>query len=181
MARPAKGQDVLVKAKAAIASAKTVEELRAAQAVVFPLELGLTLERTAESIGISVRWTCTLRNRFARIARGEEQPRGQRGGRKRQNLTPEEEGRFLAPFLEKAATGGVLVVGSIHRALEERLGRKVSLSSVYNLLHRQGWRKLAPDKRHPQSDAQAQVDWKKNSRARSRGKPRPSRGAGRSE
>ncbi|MBF0421979.1 MAG: winged helix-turn-helix domain-containing protein, partial [Magnetococcales bacterium] len=31
-----------------------------------------------------------------------------------------------------------------------------------NLLHRHGWRKLAPDKRHSQSDPVAQADWKKN-------------------
>jgi Winged helix-turn helix len=31
-------------------------------------------------------------------------------------------------------------------------------------LHRHGWRKLAPDKRHPKSDPQAQEEWKKNSR-----------------
>ncbi|MDR0250284.1 MAG: winged helix-turn-helix domain-containing protein [Burkholderiales bacterium] len=39
----------------------------------------------------------------------------------------------------------------------------MALSSVYNLLHRHGWRKLAPDKRHPKSDPQAQEEWKKNS------------------
>jgi hypothetical protein len=31
-------------------------------------------------------------------------------------------------------------------------------SSVYNLMHRHGWRKLAPDKRHPQSDPLAQQE-----------------------
>ncbi len=47
-------------------------------------------------------------------------------------------------------------------ALGQRLGRKVALASAYNLLHRHNWRKLAPDKRHPQSDAAAQDEWKKN-------------------
>ncbi len=163
MARPAQGHDVLEQAKGTIAAAKTVEELRAAQAVLLPLEFGLSLSQTAEVIGVSVRWACTMRNRFARIARGEEEPRQRRGGRKRENLNPEEEKEFLAPFLESAKTGGVLVVGSIHRALEERVDRKVALSSVYNLLHRHGWRKLAPDKRHRKTDPQAQEDWKKNS------------------
>ena len=48
-------------------------------------------------------------------------------------------------------------------ALDKRLGREVALASAYNLLHRHDWRKLAPDKRHPQSDQLAQEEWKKNS------------------
>jgi hypothetical protein len=40
------------------------------------------------------------------------------------------------------------------------LGRKVALSSVYNLLHRNNWRKLSPDKKHPQSEP-AEEEWKK--------------------
>lgn len=158
MARPPKGQDALEQAREALASAEAVQDLRAAQAVVLPLEFGFSLVQTAQVIGVSKRWACTLRNRFIRIARGEEAPRGKRGGRKRQNLTLEEEERFLEPFLDQAKSGGVLVVGSIHWSLEELLGRKVALSSAYNLLHRHGWRKLAPDKSHTKSDPQAQEE-----------------------
>jgi transposase len=170
MARPPKGQDVLKQAKDALTSAGTVQDLRVAQAVVLPLEFGLSIAQTAQVIGVSTRWACTLRNRFARIARGDEAPRQQRGGRKRENMKPGEEEEFLAPFLEIAKAGGVLVVGSIHLALEARLGRKVALSSVYNLLHRHGWRKLAPDKSHTKSNVQTQEEWKKNSPKRSRRK-----------
>jgi transposase len=62
----------------------------------------------------------------------------------------------------------VLVVSGIKQALDKRLGRKVALSSVYNLLHRHGWRKLAPDKRHPKADVAAQEEFKKNSKTPSR-------------
>ena len=80
------------------------------------------------------------------------------GGRKRQNMSVQEEREFLAPFLASAATGGVLVVGQIKAALDRRLGRKVALASAYNLLHRHDWRKLAPDKCHPRSNPQAQEE-----------------------
>jgi transposase len=180
MARPARGREAVEQAKQAIAAAKSAEELRAAQALLLPLEYGLTLAQTAVAIGVSVRWACTMRNRFARIARGEEAPKARRGGRKRQNLTVEQEREFLAPFLVEAEGGGVLVVSAIHLALERRLGRKVALSSVYNLLHRHGWRKLAPDRRHPQADVQAQEAWKKNFAKRSPKPPPRSRGPARS-
>jgi hypothetical protein len=35
-------------------------------------------------------------------------------------------------------------------------------ATAYNLLHRHGWRKLAPDKRNVAADVQAQEEWKKN-------------------
>ena len=83
-------------------------------------------------------------------------------------MTHAEEAEFLAPFFEKAKTGGILIVGEIKQALDARLGRKVALSSAYNLLHRHNWRKLAPDKRHPKADVTAQEDWEKNFPASSR-------------
>lgn len=164
MSRPASGDDeVLVNARQAIASAQTVKQLRQAQAVVLPLAYGLSLADTAQAIGVSPGWACQLRRRFIRgqIAGAPDAPAA--GGRKRQNMSLQEEREFLAPFLQQATTGGVLVVAQIKAALDQRLGRKVALASAYNLLHRHDWRKLAPDKRHPQSDPAAQDEWKKNS------------------
>ena len=54
-------------------------------------------------------------------------------------------------------------LNDIKEAMNIRLGRRVALASAYNLLHRHGWRKLAPDKRHPQFDIEIQEAWKKNS------------------
>ncbi|HET6587060.1 MAG TPA: winged helix-turn-helix domain-containing protein [Oleiagrimonas sp.] len=163
MARIAKGQEVVEQARQTIAEAKTVEQLRQAQAVVLPLDQGLSLEATAQAIGLSVGWTSRLRNAFIRGEVVGDGSAPARGGRHHANFTPEREAEVLKPFLDRARTGGVLVVPEIKPALEEALGRPMALSTVYNLLHRHGWRKLAPDKQHPQSDAQAQQDWKKNS------------------
>ncbi|HEX7369710.1 MAG TPA: winged helix-turn-helix domain-containing protein [Rhodanobacteraceae bacterium] len=163
MARTAKGQQVVAKARQAIVAAKTVEQLRQAQAVVLPLDQGLSLEATAQSIGVSVGWASRLRNAFLRgeVVGVDDTP--PRGGRHHAHFTLEQEAGVLKPFLERAGAGGILVVPEIKPALEAALGRSMALSTVYNLLHRHGWRKLAPDKRHPQSDEQAQRDWKKNS------------------
>lgn len=163
MCRPASGDEaVLAMAREAIAAARTVAQLRQAQSVVLPLDCRLSLEQTAHALGISPGWACQLRRRFmqGQVVGADDATRP--GGRKRQNMSLEQEREFLAPFLEQASTGGVLVVGQIKAALDERLGRKVALASAYNLLHRHGWRRLAPDKRHPQSDPQAQQEWKKN-------------------
>lgn len=127
---------------------------------MLPLDYGLSLEQTARVIGRSAPWTCRLRNRFLADEIVGDGQRQSRGGRRRQNMTVEQERELLAPFLEQASTGGILVVGQVKTEIEARLERSMALSSVYNLLHRHGWRKLAPDKRHPQSDPLAQQEWK---------------------
>jgi transposase len=168
MARPVTGDDETIElAQIAITQATTLEELRQAQAVLLPLQYGLSLEHTAQVIGVSKGWACQLRRRFmsGRMVGAADAPKP--GGRKRENMSPEQEREFLAPFIEQAKTGGVLVVGEIKAALDKRLGRTVALASAYNLLHRHNWRKLVPDKRHPKSDPLAQEAWKKNSPKRS--------------
>jgi hypothetical protein len=72
-------------------------------------------------------------------------------------------------FFSRAVSGGSegrrgVVVPPIQAALESHLGWPVALSTVYRMLHRQGWRKLAPDKRHPNADPAAQEEWKKTPR-----------------
>lgn len=163
MSRPHRGQESLDSALKVIASAKTIEQLRQAQAVVLPLQYGMSMEQTAQAIGLSKGWTCCLRNQFIAGETVGDQGKSVRGGRRRENFTFERETELLKPFLESASSGGILVVGQIKPQLEAALGRKMALSSVYTLLHRHNWRKLAPDKRHPQSDPVAQEDWKKNS------------------
>ena len=160
MARTAKGYEVLEKAKEMMTKARTANELRICQAVIFPLEYGMSTEQTAACLGRSISWT--TRNRQAFIAAAGFAKRNKPGGRKRANMTIDEENVFLEPFLDKARNGGILVVNEIHSALEKHLGRKVALASAYNLLHRHGWRKIAPDKRHVDTDIHAQEEWKKN-------------------
>lgn len=164
MARAASGRELLDKAKMCMAKARTAEELRQAQAVVFPLEHGFSMEQTAKMLGVSRGWACRLRRQFIVSGGAGMGERDRRGGRRRANMSGEAELEFLAPFLEKAVNGGILIVGEIKQELDKHLGRAVALASVYNLLHRHGWRKLAPDKRHPKANIGDQEEWKKNSR-----------------
>lgn len=165
MARKAGGADQLVSARELLRTAKTADELRVAQAVLLPLELGLSLEQTAKAIGRSVGATCHLRTRYCKVARHErEAPRPKRALRNRANTTLEHEAQILDEVLEGATRGGVVVVPPLKEKIEERLGKPVALSTVYRMLARNGWRKLAPDTAHPQGDASVREDWKKNSK-----------------
>jgi transposase len=168
MARRSTGVEILEQARKQLREAKTVDELRSAQAVVFPLDFGLSIEKTSKAIGVSKGWACQIRRRFIAMNAAEKMgknvaPPKQDKVRNRAYLNSQEEAAFLATFIEKAESAGILIVSEIRKALEEKLGHKTSLGTTYNLLHRNGWRKLAPDKRHPKTDVAIQEDWKKNS------------------
>lgn len=160
MARPPRGRAILSTAQQQLAKTNDAKELRVLQAVIFPLVNEMSTQETALAVGRSPRWVTMARNEYIREA-GIKRSKGQ-AIRNHAHMSLAEEKEFLAPFLEKARCGGMLVVGEIHRALEAQLGRKTALSSAYNLLHRHGWRKLAPDKRNVEADVQTQEDWKKN-------------------
>jgi transposase len=84
------------------------------------------------------------------------------GGRHRQNLTVEQERELLAPFLEQAADGGVLVVAPVQVAYEAAVGRAVHHSVIYRALHRQGWRKVVPRPKHPKANEEVREAFKKS-------------------
>ena len=131
MAPKAKGWEVLDKAREIMARANTANELRICQAVIFPLEFSMSTEQTAACIGRSISWTTHNRQLFITNSGFADKPRP--GGRKRANMTVSEEKVFLEPFLEKANTGGILVVKEIHIALEKHLDRRVALASTYTI------------------------------------------------
>lgn len=112
MARKPGGTDQLKAAKVLLKKAKTADELRAAQAIVLPLELGLkSVEQTAVAIGRSVGITCTMRTGFARVWGGEKQAaRSKRELRNRAKASLEKESQILDEVLNMAATGGVVIV-----------------------------------------------------------------------
>ncbi|MBI4000733.1 MAG: winged helix-turn-helix domain-containing protein [Nitrospira defluvii] len=172
MARPACGHEFVDAALTQAAQAKTISELRMAQALLLPVQFGLSLDDTSVAVGRSKSWTLRLRKRFGRIQSGQEQPKTQKGLRNRARMTLEEEEAILAPYLEQAKEGGVIVVPPLKAKLEHAVGRSLAVSTVYAMVHRHGWRKRAPDKPHPQSDPAAQEAWKNNSPMRS---PKPAR------
>ena len=165
MGRPRLTDVTLVaQAQEAVAQAANLEELRAAQAVLLPAIMGATLTQTAALLGVGRATAARLKSRF-RQSRKPAPARPKRedwGGRRNALMTVDEEKEFLAPWLEQSRSGGMLVVSPLRAALAQKLGKPVKASVAYRLLARHGWRKVAPDTRHPKSDPQVQEDWKKN-------------------
>ncbi len=168
MARPAGGVEHVVAARELLRSAKTAEELRRAQAVLLPLDLGLSLEQTARAIGRSVNAACAIRTRFAKIAEGAMEPPQAKASLRNHALADlEREASILDEVLADAQKGGIVVIPQLKPLIEEKVGKPMALSTVYRMLARHGWRKLAPDTYHPQGDAERREVWKKTARSRS--------------
>jgi transposase len=164
MARPRRIDPLIVKrAQLTAATSTSVESLRQCQAVLLPALFGATLEQSAAALGVGRATVARLQAAFRKHPSAVSNPARNWGGRRQSLLTPEEEDDFLKPWLESAATGNLVVVSPIRAALAQRLGQPVKPSVVYRLLARHGWRKVAPDTRHPKSKPEVQEAWKKNS------------------
>ena len=138
-------------------------EFQRIQCILIRATLGSSAPEIARLLGWSVATVHMLHSRYTREGEALFDLKA-KGGRRNQYLTPEEEVEFLAPFIEKAAKGGVLVVSEIHTAFEALVGKKVSPSTIYRLLERNKWRKIVPRPQHPKADPAAQAAFKKNSK-----------------
>jgi transposase len=83
------------------------------------------------------------------------------GGRRRENMTLEEEKAFLAKFAKAAGAGELINVRELKLAYEGEIGHPTSNSTVYDMLARNGWRKLMPRPFHPERNPRAQEAYKK--------------------
>lgn len=144
----------------AIKTAETTQsavDLRRALAVALPVLHGLSLKETAGVIGRSEAWVAKERLSFI-----QEQPRETehrlRGGRRNQLIPAEEEDAFMESVCQRYIDMHTMwrlhmrgwtsriqmsFVEFAHLALEDRIQRKTTRTTVYNLLARTGKRRFA--------------------------------------
>jgi len=164
MARPIHINVKLVdKATRIVKATRSLDEFKSALSVLLPVKVGLTLVETANLLGVG---TASVNRLQSRLDHGRTSASGKRnwGGRRKSLLTHQEEIDFLKPWAEQARDAGLLVLSPIRAALAQQVGRPVKASVVWRLLARHGWRKVAPDTKHPKNNPSIMAAWKKNSR-----------------
>jgi transposase len=97
-----------------------------------------------------------------------------RGGRRRAYLTLEEEAALLEGLRARAGQGLLITAKAVREQAQTHLGHPVSEDYAYDVLHRHGWRKVAPRPQHPEQDDAAQEAFKKSFPIWSRPRRRPS-------
>jgi len=90
-----------------------------------------------------------------------------KGRRQRAYMPHDKEKDFLSPFVEKAKKGLITTTAEIKKALEDFVGHKIHKTTIYRLLDRHNWRKIAPRPIHPKSNKLEQEDFKKKIPGRS--------------
>lgn len=140
--------------------AKGRPEFQRIQCVLIRATLGITAGEIARLLGWSTPTVHVIHSRWAKEGDAIFNLKA-KGGRRNEYLSLEEEAAFLQPFFEKAQAGGILNANEVKSAFEALVGRRVAKSTIYRMLARQGWRKVAPRPRHPKADPAAQAAFKK--------------------
>lgn len=86
----------------------------------------------------------------------------QKGGRRRFLLTSEEERSMFISLENLASKGLIKTANDIRKVIEEKVGKVVSDDYLWDLLHRNGWKKKMPRPHHPKRSLEEQADFKKN-------------------
>lgn len=148
--------------EALLSSTRSVYEFKKIQAVYFRAKYDYSASKIAKMVGLKLQ---TVKNiHFTYLKYGEislKSSNGSQGGRNISYFTLEQEKVFLAEFEAQGKQGKILEVSQIHVALQQKIGLKIPLSTTYRMLHRHGWRKLAPRPKHPKGDKEAQEAFKK--------------------
>lgn len=150
-------------------TAMTADELRMVQSVILTCSYGLNLDDAGKITGRSRATIARGKADFITKMRQGKVDKKQWGGRRKCYLDPDTEKEFVSSFLDKASKGGVVVVSEIKNKYEKIIGKKVSKTTIYRLLERQGWRKISPRKHHPKMDETKQEDFKKKYQNKNRG------------
>ena len=168
--RPARAfpEGAVERLRAALKGAKSKSEFQRIQCLWLRASLGLNADQVATALGWQPTSVRRLQAQYWREGEAVFRHAG-RGGRRHENLTVTEERRLLDQFILQAERGGMLEVSRVKQAYEEAVGHRVPKSTVYRMLARHGWRKIAPRFRHPQADVARQEQFKKTPRNRKPG------------
>jgi transposase len=141
--------------------AKNLEEFKRFQSIHLRVNEGLTVKQISRITGLAESSIHNLHT-LCRQKGLEALKTIGRGGRRRSYLSVEEEKAVLEEIVPEANNGGVLEVGIVHRAFEEKVGHPVARFTIYRLLERHDWRKISPRPRHPKTDLEVQDTFKKS-------------------
>jgi len=85
-----------------------------------------------------------------------------RGGRRNALLSVNEEEQLFINLEEQASKGLIKTANDIREVVELKVGKAVSDDFLWDLLHRNGWKKKMPRPHHPKRDIKQQAEFKKN-------------------
>ena len=142
-----------------IVQARRKNKDKRAEARLKALEMrarGIKASEIAEVTGFHSAYIAQLAAKYKKG--GIEAISGNHYGGNRRNMSVEEEAAILAPFRERAEKGEIIEVKEIEAAYQAAVDHPISVSQIYFVLHRHGWRKIMPRSRHPKKASDETIE-----------------------
>lgn len=121
------------------------EVFRRFQCVWLTHVLNLPVQEIAKALDLNVSTIRRIRTEFAREGVQAIDGKGNRGGRRNQCMSYEEEAVFLRNHVDLFNRAGVADVSALKTAFEASVGRAVHKTTIYRLLERHDCRKIHAD------------------------------------
>ena len=124
-----------------VAARWTPEVFRRFQCIWLTHTLALTAHEIAKALDLNVSTVRRIRAEFLRDGTRVIDGKGNRGGRRNQCLSFEEEAAFLRQHAELCNRSGSRDSGALKEAFEACVGRTIHKTTIYRLLERHGLKK----------------------------------------
>ena len=131
------------------------------QCVLLRVRDGMSPSEIAEFVGYHPNYIEQIQAKFWKEGEIIFQKK-EKGGRYNENMTKKEEKVFLESLEKESKDGSFVDISRIHEAYEEKIGRKVYRSVIYDLLDRNNWRKITPRPKHEKNNKEKMEDFKKD-------------------
>ena len=122
----------------------------------------MTQPAIAAAMGISLSTANRAHMAYETRVASRRSSRSQRAAANTRKCGVAEDKVLARTVCRMAGAGEMLNIHDLKAAYEKTIGHATSDSTVYNLLHRRGWRKLMPRLFHPKRDLAMQNAFKKN-------------------
>ena len=149
--------------KTKMKTATTVSEFKRWQIIYYVCNYVVDAEFLSDTTGYSKANVYAIVQQF-NSSKNSDIALKQRGGRKRELMSIEQEQQLMKSLEGKALKGQILSAKDIRKVVEKQLSRTVSDDYIWDLFKRNGWTKHSPRPHHPKKDIEKQEEFKKNSK-----------------
>jgi transposase len=157
------GAQIVTDLEQVILARWTPEVFRRFQCVWLTQMLNLPAQEIAKALDLNISTVRRIRTEFAREGIRAIDGKGNRGGRRNQCMSFEEEAVFLRNHGEMFHRSGVADMAALQAAFEAHIGRSVHKTTIYRLLERHGRKKLRAEAGRPEGEGAPSVLRRKGS------------------
>jgi len=118
--------------------------------------MGKKNKEISEIVGFSVQYITELVSKYMKEGI-DELLTDKRTGNNR-NMSVSEEIAFLDGFFDLAEAGQIITIATIMEKYKEATGKPCADTTIYRLLKRHGWRKIAPRPEHPGKASEDEIE-----------------------